>query len=412
IKNRARLIRALVIPVPRTALRAYRIPDQPDSVLIQSYHRFPLEITGFGRGKTANKIANPPHFIPAYTPQAPDRKLICSIPPNADRIFFNLPGLERTFHTEIRNWSLPHGLTTAQQIWRQPLDTAAIYWEIRDSLLRFLPGVYTLQKDIVIPAGYQVEIPSHTEINLTKGARILSRSPIFIYGQADAPVRIWSSDGTGQGLSVFQTHQKSVIRHTRFEGLTTVQSSGWGLTGAVTFYEADVDIAHCAFIGNTCEDGLNLVRSKFTLHASLIAETFSDGFDADFCTGTITKSVFRATGNDGMDFSGSNIRVFDTRVLQAGDKGISVGEDSKVTVRRLSVDGAVIGAAAKDFSRLEVAEAQFSNCRTGFAAYQKKPEFGPATISASKFRYENIQALHMIEPGSRLWLNGNLVDQN
>ena len=54
-----------------------------------------------------------------------------------------------------------------------------------------------------------------------------------------------------------------------------------------------------------------------------IAETQSDAFDGDFVEGVIRNSVFMDLGNDGIDISGSNIRVENVKIIRAGDKGLS-----------------------------------------------------------------------------------------
>ena len=63
-------------------------------------------------------------------------------------------------------------------------------------------------------------------------------------------------------------------------------------------------------------------------------------------------------------------------MLNCGDKGVSVGEESYVIVDGVVVDGATIGAASKDLSYLRIENIALKNCNQGFAAYQKKPEYG------------------------------------
>ena len=44
------------------------------------------------------------------------------------------------------------------------------------------------------------------------------------------------------------------------------------------------------------------------------------------------------------------------------------------------------------------------NCKTGFAAYQKKPEFGPANIEVKRYGAENVAQLYLLDKGSKLML--------
>ena len=44
------------------------------------------------------------------------------------------------------------------------------------------------------------------------------------------------------------------------------------------------------------------------------------------------------------------------------------------------------------------------NCETGFASYQKKPEFGPATIEVKRYGAEKVEQLYLLDKGSKLKL--------
>lgn len=92
-----------------------------------------------------------------------------------------------------------------------------------------------------------------------------------------------------------------------------------------------------------------------------------------------------------------------------GDKGISVGEESDVSIFNTSVSNAVIGMASKDLSVLFVQNITLSNCDQGFAAYQKKPEFGGGRIIVDKYKSTNIRRLYAISPGSTLQLGQQLI---
>jgi len=122
-----------------------------------------------------------------------------------------------------------------------------------------------------------------------------------------------------------QANEASKLRYVTFDHMNTLDKKAWTLTGAVSFYESEVAIENCTFRNNHCEDGLNLIRTKFSITQSLFSNTTSDGLDVDFCKGTIQSCRFYQTGNDAMDLSGSNILIKDCRAEKVGDKGLSVG---------------------------------------------------------------------------------------
>ena len=176
------------------------------------------------------------------------------------------------------------------------------------------------------------------------------------------------------------------------------------MTGAVNFYESDVDFINCGFTNNHCEDALNTIRSLFYVKNCKISDTYADGFDADFCEGLIDNLSIEDTGNDAIDFSGSVVNIKRMDIHRAGDKGISVGEETHLNVTSTYINGANIGVASKDLSLLKINLVNMVNCKTGFAGYQKKPEFGPATIEVKRYGAEQVDQLYLLDKGSKLML--------
>ena len=186
--------------------------------------------------------------------------------------------------------------------------------------------------------------------------------------------------------------------------MNTLQRADWNLTGAVNFYDADIDLLNCSFINNHCEDALNTIRTLFYMKDCKISNTYADGFDADFCEGLIESLSVEDTGNDALDFSGSMITIQKVDIHRPGDKGISVGEEAYVKVTSAFIQDASIGVASKDLSRLKINLVNMVNCKTGFAGYQKKPEFGPGTIEVARYGAEKVARLYLLDKGSKLML--------
>ena len=201
------------------------------------------------------------------------------------------------------------------------------------------------------------------------------------------------------------------LSYVTFDGLDTPISGIWGLTGAVTFYESDVSIDHCAFINNICEDGLNIVRSEFNISGTTFENIYQDAFDSDFSNGTITDCIFKNTGNDGVDVSTSEVTVSDTQFYDIGDKGVSGGENSHLTVYNITIETANIGLASKDLSIIDGSNITVRNVTFGVALYQKKPEYGPATINIYNFVLSGSVSLdYLIQKGSALYIDGEYIE--
>lgn len=272
-------------------------------------------------------------------------------------------------------------------------------------------GHWVLNKFLVVPKGYTLIVKAGTNLDLRNGAKILSYSPIRFIGSDKDPIIIKSSDSTGQGLAVLNARKESFLENVVFEKLSEVSfQNGWHLTGAITFYESPVSILKSRFLKIKSEDALNIIRTRFTIKNSLFKQSSSDALDVDFGKGLIQNTSFVNSGNDAIDLSGSAVSLSTIHINGTGDKGISAGEKSEVTANQIVIRNAKVGIASKDMSVINIEDVQIFNTGIGFAAYQKKPEFGPASISIRGAKSINVSTMYLIERRSILELNGTKVE--
>lgn len=282
----------------------------------------------------------------------------------------------------------------------------------KERVIAVRPGAWTVDRDLVVPAGYRFRCGPGTRLDLVGSSLILSRSPLEFRGRPGDPVLIESSDGTGQGLVVLDAGERSRLEHVAFRGLRNPDRKDWKLTGSVTFYRSPVSIAHADFGNNASEDSLNLVRSPFEIEEMVIHDTASDAFDADFSDGTIRRSAFRDLVNDAIDVSGSRVTVSAVRIERAGDKGLSAGEGADLVIRDVEVVGGSIGVASKDRSTVLAENLRVTDVKIGFALYEKKSEFGAASMDLRGARLENAGTPYLLEQGSQLVMDGRDVTPN
>jgi hypothetical protein len=272
------------------------------------------------------------------------------------------------------------------------------------------PGAWSLNQNLIIPRGYQLICGEGTRLNLSQAAMILCYSPVQFLGTEDNPIVVESADSTGQGIVVMSAQQKSVLEYVTFNNLSNPSQKGWELTGAVYFYESPVDITHCQFINNRSEDGLNIVRSEFSIEQTLFSQTSSDAFDADFCKGKIANTSFINCGNDGIDVSGSLVELRNIFIDGAGDKGVSAGENSHATGEQIRIKNAELAVASKDMTEMKIHDISIVGGEIGFTVYQKKPEYGRASITATAVSIEKSSIPYLVEEQSTLWVNGKMIE--
>jgi hypothetical protein len=427
-------IQSNIFPFNNLSLKAYlqKKPNGESLIQLGNIHSLPIEVigTGFQNKKVSNYFTSPivlPGFItsPFYKDKSRKKESISIlnliryqieyqstvIPANSKFVFYKVLGYDEIFHSKILNWEIPQANSkpfAAPE--KLPFSSNNLY-TIKDQKVFFHSGTFKIDEDIIIPEKFVVYFSEGTHLDFIKNAKFLSYSPVQMNGKKDNPIKITSSDQSANGFTILQADGISNLECVIFENLNTHRKNNWKLTGAVTFYESEVNINDCAFLKNHCEDGLNLVRSNFEINRSIFNQTQSDGLDLDFCNGSINQSYFLNTINDGLDISGSNVYVVGCEMDNCGDKGISVGEQSNATILEATIKNSNIGIASKDLSKVFIENIHLQNCQQGFVAYQKKAEFGGSLIDVKDYTASDVKRLHNILAGCTLKLKNKLIER-
>lgn len=330
------------------------------------------------------------------------------------KIKYNIIGLPNPRTAEIIPYPKESNLSNAIVEYKESFQSTLSNFDFVETdhqlkEIKFKAGNHKTDKTILIPAGFRVNVEKGFALDLVNNASLISYSYLVCNGTKDLPIRFYSSDSTGAGLFISNTDKKSKLEYTYFNNLSNPKSKTWSLTGAVNFHEADVEIDHSVFEGNRCEDGLNIIRSEFLVENSLFENTYSDAFDGDFVKGSLKECQFVNTGNDGVDISGSEVFLNGIEIRNPADKAISAGEASTIKGSNIRLNGGEIGIVSKDLSTITLEDVNISNTRLAFSAFQKKSEFGNGIIEISNLSLVNNGLDYLIEDGSSLTIDNELV---
>lgn len=326
------------------------------------------------------------------------------------KVNYRILGNDNVKKQAILPWSNEAPSKAAIDLFRRPGNVEAFpFLEINEleKTITCKPGDWKVDRTLIIPKGYVLRMYAGSTINLSESfAKIISFSPVRLIGTPKRPVRIVAKQKKGRGILVMNAADTSVIKYCEFDKLANPMDINWAISGAVNFYNAPVHISHTSFTNNRSEDALNIINTSFTMDDVLFSNTQSDAFDGDFVNGTIRNALFANLGNDAIDVSGSQIHLEDIIIKQAGDKGLSAGEKSSMTGKNIKIFASEIAVASKDNSKLTVSDLWLDGNELCFTAFQKKPEFGPATLDITNAVLKNNTLDHLIENYSSLHLDG------
>ena len=279
-------------------------------------------------------------------------------------------------------------------------------------MVRMRQGTWEINEDLILPDGYGLTIPPGTTVNFAPGTMLLSNGPLQFEGTENAPIILNALEDAWSGIVVLNAGTRSHWSYVRIANADTVERDGWQFTGGVTFYRSPVSITHCVFEKALGEDALNIVRTQFAIEDTTFSSAQSDAFDGDFTQGSVTNSRFINITGDGIDISGSDIDVENLTMQSIGDKGVSVGESSRLTGSDIVISDAGFGLVSKDQSQVTVSGITLSDIHVaGLAAYRKKPEFGPATMDATgvDFKNTNPNRYTLVQTGSWIALENQRI---
>lgn len=383
----------------------HKLDSAQYQVELENYHLNDVTIIGYKIKGDSLIAIEEPILLRAFSNQGNMSQADFIVNNKPKEIVFKISNNpERVYSKKILKWEKPKGNTARMEL-EASFQVNSPFYKINGSILTFNKGDYKVDKLLYIPSRYEVVINKGTSINFINGGGIIANNSFVAEGTDQHPIHIYSSDGNNHGVTILQGEFVN-MSYVNFDSLNTLHYKKWHLTGAVSIYESETDMKNCRITNNICEDGLNIIRSNFIIDSLFVSGTKSDGFDADFCTGEIKNSRFESTGNDCIDFSGSVVDINNIEILNSGDKGISGGERSELTISNINIDGAITGIAAKDDTKIIGDNITVNNAEFGVAAFQKKAEYNKASIRLTNVDYSNLLQYGLVDLGSYVVING------
>lgn len=267
----------------------------------------------------------------------------------------------------------------------------------KEEFVRRFPQFYTSSGNVVLPSGTYyfantVIVPHSTKLIIKPGTRIfmgenasfVSYSPVELSGGAYSKIEFLparADKGWGVFAVINAEKKKSFLDHTIFDGGGEATINGVLFSGMAAFHNSDVEIYNSQFKNAYGDDGLNVKNSNAVIKNNSFSTNISDAIDLDAVSAgsVISNNIFIDNKGDAIDTSFTEALIIENIIEECFDKGISVGERSKVRILKNNITGCAIGIAVKDQSHAAIEENTISGTRTAVSLYQKKGVFGGAT---------------------------------
>lgn len=245
-------------------------------------------------------------------------------------------------------------------------------------------NIKIIDKDIIVPENIALEITAGQTIHFTKETSILSYGKIIAKGTAENKITFTNfkdkkdKDKFWGVVALKGDKASGIFDYAIFENGGPDYLTGFEYSGALTADHAkELIITNSIFRNNSGDDAINCKFSLCKIYDNLIEKNAMDGIDFDFAdpASEIRGNTFLENGNDAVDLSFSDIKVYENKMISSGDKGMSVGEESHPIIFNNLIKGNNIGIESKDSSIATVINNDFVDNKLDLNAYQKKKRF-------------------------------------
>ncbi|MAD57622.1 MAG: hypothetical protein CMK44_03495 [Porticoccus sp.] len=269
---------------------------------------------------------------------------------------------------------------------------------------RISRGNYYINKDIVFPENSFVSIDPGTSIYLENNVSFFVKGTLVAEGTKELPIIVTGAKGKPFGTFAVMGSERFddyvSLRFFHIRGGNEKIINGIYFTGQASFHRVDVEIKNSVFEDSESDDGLNIKYGNIKIKDSIFRNNIGDQVDLDFTKGDVSNNLFfinnaykNFISSDGLDISGSNVKITNNRFENMTDKGISIGEQSVALVSKNEIKGNNIGIATKDSSDVCLENNNLRNNIIDIAGYIKKKMYGLPSIGIRNQAFKNIYIL-------------------
>ncbi|MBW2288301.1 MAG: CotH kinase family protein [Deltaproteobacteria bacterium] len=334
----------------------------------------------------------------------------------------SIQSIDIVYRNAVTGESLPAArLMTAEMLARTPdgdyralfrsiestIAASGLPFEIDGDEIVLPAGNHRVAQTIVVPRSHRLRLEPGVTLHLDPNVSLITFRGISAKGTAGQPIHLRATDSERPwgALGVARAPESSTLTFVTVSGGSKTSFQGIEFDGQLSFNASDVYIDNSEIYDARKADGLSVKRGSFEIHRSQFVANGSDGINSEWSTGQIRESLFINNEDDGVDMADSTVRIDESAFHWMGDKSISAGERSRVTVVATRLSDSDIAIASKEDSRVDVRGTEFRRNHTGFSLYRSKPVFGGGSGSVRGGVFARNDRDFEVEPGSNLELN-------
>jgi hypothetical protein len=272
------------------------------------------------------------------------------------------------------------------------------------------PGAWTVDRTLVLPKGYRCIARGPLQLDLVKGAEVISYAAVHWRGTEDAPIEILSTDSSSHGVHVIGAETVSLLSYVTFSDLTRYAFEQ-ERSGDVSFHASHVVMEHCLFTGH----GATLldVSSGDLSMSSCRFDHGSDQLKTHFANVKLNGVNFEWAKDDAISVEGG---IADLKKISiGGGDGSGVGikgtKGARITCADLNLDKMSVAFEGREGSKLIISNGRVAD--VGRLAEAKKAEmrYGPVRIELKNVKVVDVKEEDKCGEGSVITIDGRKMGE-
>ena len=248
-----------------------------------------------------------------------------------------------------------------------------------------LSGNIFLKEDLIIKQ--ETKILEGTIFNMSKGVSIIFENKVNAIGTNKKPI-VFKNDDEFENWGTIALHGAETDG-SLFKNVIIENGSGKSINGINYFASLSIHSAKNIKFDNiliknnsTFDDMMHIIYSNnIQILNSNFLNAFKDSIDVDISKNILFKnSNVLNSGNDGIDFMESTAQLYQMNISSSRDKGVSVGENSMVSINESIISLNNYGVASKDLSKTIIKNSLLKNNKIQLSVYQKNWRYGGSGI--------------------------------
>ena len=272
------------------------------------------------------------------------------------------------------------------------------------------PGVWTIDRTLVLPAGYRCSATAPLRLNLVNGAELISYAALDWRGLEEDAIQVFSADSSSRGVHVIDAVGRSVLGHVAFRSLTRY-AYDQPRSGDVSFHRSDAALTDVLFSGT----GATLLDASLCTIAlsDCRFEGGSDQAEFHFAEVDLRSTTFHHPADDAVSVEGGAIAMQQVGIIGRAGSGIAVKGSRHA---RITANGTTVERMKVAFEGREGAKCYFtagSVKEVDLVAEAKKHEmrYGPVRMELNKVSITNAKEDYKKGEDSILNVDGKAMEE-